>query len=82
VKARKLPWHLTDAAGPAYRIAREKAQALANETGFDYGIEANDLFREFRVFMLPMRANRSGHELRCEVVHCTNLATVQIGHGP
>ena len=50
--------------------------------GFDYGLEVNDVFREWRIFMLPMRQNRSGHELRCEVVMCSNMATCQLGHGP
>lgn len=79
---RNTLWTDTPAGHVAYVKARAKAQALANELGFDYGLESNEMFKEFRVFMLPMRQNRSGHELRCEVVMCENLAVCQLGHGP
>lgn len=65
-----------------YLAARADAQAKANELGFDHGIERNDLFKSFRVFMLPRRENRYGHELRCETVQCEKLDRCQPGHGP
>ncbi len=65
-----------------YRTARAEAQKKANETGFDYGLERNDLFKEYRVFMLTQKQNRFGHELRCEVVSCENMGKCQKGHGP
>jgi hypothetical protein len=66
----------------AYLTARNEAQAKADATGFDHGIEANDIFKEWRVFMLPRRESRFGHEARCEVVSCTRLSACQKGHGP
>lgn len=82
--ARKDPsaWAYTEAGTANYRAARAEAQKRADETGFDYGIERNDLFKEFRVFMLPQKSNRTGHELRCEVVSCADLSKCQRGHGP
>lgn len=62
-----------------YREVRDEAQRKANDLGFDYGIE-KDAFG-YRSFMLPRRENRYGHELRCEVVQCTNLDKCQPGHG-
>jgi len=83
-RPRKDPtaWRSTPEGREKYRAARERAQALANELGFDHGLEANDVFREFRVFMLPAKANRYGFELRCEVVMCGYLDKCQPGHGP
>ena len=75
-------WRSTPAGDTAWRACRAGAQALANELGFDYGIEANDLFHTFRHFMLPGKQFRFGPELRCEVVMCENLARCQPGHGP
>ncbi len=65
-----------------YIAARRDAQRKANETGFDYGLEFNPLFKTWRSFMLPQARNRCGHELRCEVVSCENLSKCQAGHGP
>lgn len=65
---RSTAWRDTPAGRSAYLAARTEAQALANETGRDYGLEANDLFKQWRSFMLPHAENRYGHELRCEVV--------------
>jgi hypothetical protein len=79
-KTTKTPWHLTPSADVAYRECRAQAQAAANRTGYDHGLEANDLFKTFRFFMLPRKENRCGHELRCEVVHPEGSA--QPGHGP
>lgn len=81
-KKSKTDWTLTPQGSKAYEAARAKAQAKANETGYDHGIERNDLFKEFHVFMLPQRHNRCGHELTCEVVMCENLDRCQPGHGP
>lgn len=65
---RDTAWRDTPTGRAAYLAARAEAQALANETGLDYGIEANDLFKQWRTFMLPRKENRAGHELRCEIV--------------
>ena len=65
-----------------YRAARAEAQQKANEFGYDFGVEANDVFKSFMVMMLPRAENRSGYELRVEVVHPENLSTTQPGHGP
>ena len=75
-------WAESEAGRRAYREAREKAQAEANADGFDRGIERNDLFKSFRVFMLPARLNRYGFEVRCEVVSSEDLRKCQPGHGP
>lgn len=63
-----------------YKEVRAEAQAKANATGFDFGIE-KDAFG-FHSLMLPQKQNRYGHELRCEVVTCEDLSKVQKGHGP
>lgn len=83
-RARKDPtaWRNTPAGTAAYRAVRAEAQAAANADGYDRGIEANDLFRTFRSFMLPQKTNRCGHELRCEVVSCERLDACKPGHGP
>ncbi len=81
-RARKIPWSETPAGIDAYVVARAKAQADANRDGMDRGLEANDLFKSYRSFILPQRKNRYGHELQCEVVSCENLDRCQPGHGP
>ncbi len=65
-----------------YKEARDHAQKHANETGYDYGLEFNTLFKTYRVFMLPGAKYRSGHELRCEVVSCDHIDRRKPGHGP
>jgi hypothetical protein len=82
-RAKKDPtaWRNTPEFDEKYAHEKSMAQVKANATGFDYGLEVNDAFHEIRTFMLPRRENRTGHELRCEVVSCENLATMQIGHG-
>jgi hypothetical protein len=65
-----------------YKEARAQAQAKANSLGFDFGLEFNSIFRTYNVFMLPQKRNRTGHELRCEVVSCEDLSKCQKGHGP
>ena len=74
-------WRDTPTGLEDYRTAREGAQRLANAMGFDYGLEANDMFKIFSVRALPRRENRYGDELRCEVVSCENLERCQVGHG-
>jgi hypothetical protein len=67
-----------------YQEAKAEAQRLANELGFDYGVEKCGFPGppEYRHFMLPRRENRYGFELRCEVVMCEDLAKCKPGHGP
>lgn len=66
--------------GVDYASVRLEAQAGANRTGFDYGVEK--LGKDFRSFMLPGREYRFGFERRCEVVSCDRLDRCQPGHGP
>ena len=80
-KRGSVDWATTVEGSAKYRAAREQAQAEANADGMDRGIERNDLFREFRVFMLPRRENRCGHEMRCEVVSAERMSAQQVGHG-
>ena len=63
-----------------YQHQRAIAQAQANATGYDYGVEK--LGREYNVFMLPQKRNRYGHERQCEVVMCDDMSKCQPGHGP
>jgi hypothetical protein len=81
-RVRKDPtaWRSTPEGHAKYLAARDEAQKKANEFGYDYGLEANDFFKSFHVFMLPSAQHRAGHELRCEVVH--PMTTTQAGHGP
>ncbi len=81
-KADPTAWLSTNAGQAAYGRARREAQAKANETGYDHGLERNDLFKTFSVRILPRRENRTGHELRAEVVSCENLDRCKPGHGP
>jgi hypothetical protein len=63
-----------------YDEAKKTARAKADEFGYDYGVAKNAF--GYSAFMLPQKRNRCGHELRCEVVSCTDLAKCQPGHGP
>lgn len=63
-----------------YEEAARYAQANADTSGFDYGVEK--LGREWRAWMLPAASNRFGHERACEVRHCAHLDRVRPGHGP
>jgi len=65
-----------------YKEACAIAQAKANATGYDHGLELNKLFKEWAVFMLPTKANRYGRDARCEVVSCERIANCKPGHGP
>lgn len=64
-------WASADAGHAKYLAARAEAQGKADTLKMDVGIERNDLFKSFHVFLLPAVRYRSGHELRCEVVHPT-----------
>ena len=57
------------------------AQRAADADGYNRGIEANDLMKEWHVFMLPQKKNRCGHELRCEVVSAMDVTKQKPGHG-
>jgi hypothetical protein len=81
-RTERAAWRYSSAAAAAYPAARADAQRRANATGLDHGIEANDVFGHWHVFMLPRRENRCGFELRCEVVMCEDLNRCQSGHGP
>ena len=78
----RAAWRFTSAALAAYPVARADAQRRADATGIDHGIEANDVFGHWHVFMLPRRESRTGFELTCEVVMCSDLDRCQPGHGP
>jgi hypothetical protein len=74
-------WRSSRSGIAKYRAARAEAQAAANRDGFDRGLEANDLFRSWHVFMLPKKSSRVGHELRCEIVSFEDLSRCADGHG-
>lgn len=80
-RKQSTPWHLTPAAADSYKVARAEAQARANATGRDIGLEANALFKTWNSFVLPAAQYRNGHELRCEVVHPERIADTKPGHG-
>lgn len=61
-----------------YSKARKQAQELADRLGMDVGISSSYEGYSYRI--LPRRENRTGHELRKEVVHPTTGA--KPGHGP
>lgn len=75
-------WTTSPEGEAKYKAARAEAQAAADATGFDHGIERNDLMRCFSVMMLPKRENRYGYETRVEVVSPSRLADCRPGHGP
>jgi len=77
-----VDWRNTPAGHQKYLERRAEAQRRANETGFDHGLEANDLFKDFSISMLPAKKFRAGHELRVEVVSPEDLQRTQPGHGP
>ena len=64
-----------------YEEVRAEAQETANRTGYDRGLETSP-YEGYRHFGLPRRENRYGHELRCEVVSCSDISRCQPGHGP
>lgn len=75
-------WRRSPRGTAAYEVAKAAARKQANETGRDYGIEANDLFHTWNVFLLPTKKHRTGHELRAEVVSCDFIDRCQPGYGP
>ena len=64
----------------SYQKVRAHAQAQADATGFDWGVEAV-ADGATRCWSLPRAEHRFGHELRCEVAHPTRLDVTQPGHG-
>lgn len=60
----------------SYEIVRAEAQARANETGRDFGVEFNPLYKEWSFMGLPNPENRYGCELRCEVVRPEKWGTL------
>ena len=68
---------MSPALAKEYRLAKIIAQQESNRDGFDRGIEINGPW--VHVFMLPRKKNRTGHELRCEVVSSEGVP--QKGHG-
>ena len=81
-KADPTTWRNSDKGRASYLEARNNAQRQADEFGYDYGLEGNDVFKTWSTFMLPQRQNRTGHELRCEVVSPMRLENCKPGHGP
>lgn len=75
-------WRTSPKGDEMYREKKARAQEDANRTGYDYGIEANDVCQIFTSFMLPRREYRFGFETRCEVVSCTDIEKCAEGHGP
>lgn len=68
-----------------YAEARALAQAGADADGMDRGLEALPDYPSginYHVFLLPDRRHRCGHELRCEVVMCSDLKKCRPHHGP
>lgn len=68
-----------------YIEAHKLAQREADADGFDRGLEVLRVKGQpdnWHVFMLPARHHRQGHETRCEVVMCSDLARCRPGHGP
>jgi hypothetical protein len=51
-----------------WKEARDHAEKQVRALGIAHGIEQNKLFKHWNVIMLPRPENRSGHELRCEVL--------------
>ena len=52
----------------SYNEALRAAVTMARTHKQEVGLERNPLFGNYSVFLLPRPENRSGHELRCEVV--------------
>ena len=65
-----------------YPAARAAAQARADETGMDIGLEWLGLVSGWVARALPCRENRYGHERWCEVVMCSDVSRCALGHGP
>lgn len=70
------------AAADTYTAALAHAQALADRTGYDVGLERNEIFGTYEYRVLPRTENRRGFELRCEVVRPTTAPhTGQVPNG-
>lgn len=61
-----------------WKDARNHAEQKTRELRIPHGIEkrTGPLDRGYAVFMLPRPENRTGHELRCEVVECADVGVV------
>ena len=55
-----------------YEEAKAHAKRMAALTGYDYGL-CRDAFGGIMAFILPPAEQRSGRELRCEVVRYADL---------
>lgn len=69
-----------------YRECRAKAQAHADLTGCDVGIElhwngGHPGTVNWSWFGLPAKCYRYGHETQCEVVHPSDVTKTKLGHG-
>lgn len=78
---------MTGGSFKSYDEARALAQTEADADGMDRGLERMPDHtgrggHVYRVFLLPDRRHRCGHELRCEVVMCSNLRKCRPHHGP
>jgi hypothetical protein len=63
-----------------YAAVRALAQKHANETGCDYGLEK--IGGHYRIFMLPQRRFRFGHERGLRSSHVRDAGEVQAGPRP
>ncbi len=77
--------------GSDYAEIRAAAQARADATGQDQGIEVLPAYnrqtrkwdaKSYHTFGLPERGSRYGRDATCEVVSCSDLARCWPGHGP
>jgi hypothetical protein len=55
-----------------YTKVREEAQARANRLGIAVGLQWDAFTQRWTTFLLPKPENRTGRELRCEVVEPEN----------
>ena len=81
-----LLWRDTPMGLAAYEAARAEAQARADASGLDVGIEISDTCQVstpvINVRFLPQKKNRNGYNAFAEVVMCSDLAKCMPGHGP
>lgn len=81
-----LLWRDTPMGRAAYGAAKAEAQALADASGLDVGIEISDTCPisapVINVRFPPNKKNRQGYTSFAEVVMCSDLAKCMPGHGP
>lgn len=75
-------WRYTPEFTAKYAILKAAAQARADATGYDVGIEVFDTTKTVHMFGLPQRWNRFGRDAVCEVVVCSDMSKCMPGHGP